>query len=1032
MKRIRLILMIVNLAFALLCCTVFIMENDMRVYAADTDVVISYTDSNGNTVIPQSVNGDTYLFLPANACFESLPFTGNYFLSGDLSDTFEAADGSVNLQNLFENELQSGTPYDVTISNLNGGETSSLRIIKADNLTSVFIDADKSISEVNSDKSVTGSGTICVVTDDGDARLVPTSGENNLSKIKGRGNTGWTLSGEKKPYTITLSSKKELIPGAGKAKKWNLISDNCQGNFVHEAAGLANITAYTLYQQIGGNYAVSFEPINLYYNGEYRGVYLLTEKVEIGSTRVDIGEFENEEDETNRTLIVSSSGLSVYPAAWENLNTNSAVYVSADSDPAIAAGIQAYSFATDSVGTADGDGGYLIEMDGRFYEECSWFITSRGYSYVLKEPEFATREQVQAVAQLFQDYEDSVFSNTGFNSKGVYYTDYIDLDSIAKKYAVDLVSGQADQFNNSCFFSVDVKNGVCGKIIAGPAWDYDASNYSTTFNEGLYVSSKNYSINGRICANPQYMAIMFLKHGDFASALYNLSVGPLGQQMDAWESEGLPSYVDLLMSSQQMNDIIWNADGNNTRPFAFDVFLQNYHARNEMWHSVWNNTSYLRGVTVSSDGNTLTAINTANTDKATYAWYCVDKNDPSIGTIVKGATSSQFVPKATGYYYAAISASTLPGMRTSTMYSNPVAYCIEHSPAYVNNGDTHSTICSFCGECLSTEEHIFIDGICICGAHDPAVPVYDSALIYAPPSLNLESYIGLQFLTTTDLIGNEYTRIWSDVSRNGVSIGSTEGRLIDGTWLMEIRLAPKELTDTFTVTLYGKKDGQIYVGQTMTDISGKSISVSRLDTYYDFISNDTYRRYCTLFADLLAYSEAAQLHFNYNTDNLATAGVDERYLAMVSATPPEMNGTIAKTGDVTTCTVYSMALGIESQVELQPILRLPKGADPSKYELAVSCDGLTSIIDGADFIFSGSPRYYYAIIDTITAKQMRKTFEITVYEKSTGKSASQTYQFSIEKAAFTKLGASDTLNNLMYRMISFGDSAEEYFECLKQ
>ena len=39
--------------------------------------------------------------------------------------------------------------------------------------------------------------------------------------------------------------------------------------------------------------------VNLYYDGEYRGCYLLSEKVEVGSGRVDITDLEELNEEAN-------------------------------------------------------------------------------------------------------------------------------------------------------------------------------------------------------------------------------------------------------------------------------------------------------------------------------------------------------------------------------------------------------------------------------------------------------------------------------------------------------------------------------------------------------------------------------------------------------------------------------------------------------------------------------------------------------------------------------------------------------------
>ena len=75
-------------------------------------------------------------------------------------------------------------------------------------------------------------------------------------------------------------------------------------------------------------------------------------------------------------------------------------------------------------------GGYLMEfvMD---MDEPSGFTTKGGQNVNLKGPEYCTVEQINYIADFMQDLEDALYSSTGYNSKGKYYTDYIDVHSAA-------------------------------------------------------------------------------------------------------------------------------------------------------------------------------------------------------------------------------------------------------------------------------------------------------------------------------------------------------------------------------------------------------------------------------------------------------------------------------------------------------------------------------------------------------------------------------------------------------------------------
>ena len=191
----------------------------------------------------QSIDQEFYLFLPASADFTKLKLMGNATLKNDdgeitLSETSEEKDLTV----LFGADMNTGTKYTADV--YDGEEkVTAVTFMKASNLPTMYITSDKTVAELNASKSNAGKGKITLANADG-SKIADAS---KLSSINGRGNSSWDSSGEKRPYNIKLDKKAELIEGAGSAKKWCLISDNCHGEWVHEAAGLANMAAYDMY-----------------------------------------------------------------------------------------------------------------------------------------------------------------------------------------------------------------------------------------------------------------------------------------------------------------------------------------------------------------------------------------------------------------------------------------------------------------------------------------------------------------------------------------------------------------------------------------------------------------------------------------------------------------------------------------------------------------------------------------------------------------------------------------------------------------
>lgn len=110
-------------------------------------------------------------------------------------------------------------------------------------------------------------------------------------EIRGRGNSTWH-DNDKKPFQIKCEKKLNLL-GMGKAKTWCLIKDD--GYFVAQKLGL------DLGQSMGVKYTPDSRFIDVFMNGEYLGCYALTEKVQIGSERINITDLEDIKDEIGIT-----------------------------------------------------------------------------------------------------------------------------------------------------------------------------------------------------------------------------------------------------------------------------------------------------------------------------------------------------------------------------------------------------------------------------------------------------------------------------------------------------------------------------------------------------------------------------------------------------------------------------------------------------------------------------------------------------------------------------------------------------------
>ena len=97
--------------------------------------------------------------------------------------------------------------------------------------------------------------------------------------VKGRGNATWNY--EKKPYAVKFSKKQSPF-GFPAHKSWVLLAE------YNDRSLLRTPYMCAVSKTIGIDYTINYKHIILFLNGENKGIYLLTDKVERSSDRVAI------------------------------------------------------------------------------------------------------------------------------------------------------------------------------------------------------------------------------------------------------------------------------------------------------------------------------------------------------------------------------------------------------------------------------------------------------------------------------------------------------------------------------------------------------------------------------------------------------------------------------------------------------------------------------------------------------------------------------------------------------------------------
>lgn len=522
-------------------------------FAANSDISFKANSDDNNTVITTQTgkNGKTYLFLPSSADL------ANLVLDFDAEALEITADkGTVT--------IASGEAFDLTaICTAKNGEYtvtfadgSTLIIMKSANIRALFYVSEdpenKGRPWVETSKNNKAKGNMSIVSVDGNVDHT-----DKVTELKGRGNSTFA-DYKKKPYQMKIDTKTALIAGSSeKSKKWVLLANAADFSLLH------NSVTFTLAEMLGLDYTTPFEPVDFYYDGEYRGSYLITEKVEVDSSRVDIDDLDGRIEDLNEDTPAYENPVVVTKTTASKGATDAAVnskgsykYVDGLIEPELPEGASHHA--------------YLLEPDyiKRYTAEQTGFMTNRGQGVVTKNPEYLTKESGAFIAAFWQEFEDAVYSTNGYNTKtGKYYYEYCDLDSLVKLYLINELGKNYDSFGSSTFFYLPEDSDI---MYAGPVWDYDICygighrNRPVASNPENFFAATKYLINGLVKIQSFRDALkktMTPGSGEF----YNTAAKLIG------DNGIIAKQAATIYASQKMNYKVWDI-------YAKDYYTYNYEA----------------------------------------------------------------------------------------------------------------------------------------------------------------------------------------------------------------------------------------------------------------------------------------------------------------------------------------------------------------------------------------------------------------------------------------------------------------------
>lgn len=526
MKKIISLILAIVLAFSTFAiCGIAADEPLKGVYAMQDDLLAD--DGVDRKINLYEHNGTYYLFVPASVNLLFADFVVSDAAGKDIKVNGAAYTETKKLAEVFGNKTEitlnvDGTDYKVVM-------------IKESKVASIFIETESgSLDYIHAKKGNEENGFIEIADS-----LGLTVWEGEL-EIKGRGNSTWQM--EKKPYNIKLDKKVDLF-GMGKTKKWSLIANHGDTSLVR------NVLAYEAAERAGMPYCPQFTPVDVYINSDYMGSYLLTTRIGIDGSNVDIEDLEGETEDANKADLDTYARGGAY-GTYAGLLEGTMKYYEIPNDP------------------ADITGGYIIEMElaNRYADEASGFVTTRSQPFTMKTPEYASKAQMEYISSYYQKVEDAVYSGASMEELGK----NLNVKSLAQMYLINEWASNQDASLTSTYFYKPAND----VLYAGPVWDFDiafGNNDSKRFGNDYNDPTK-----WTVCYNRMYRNTVFGKWDiDEQATVYNVISKNDGFQKVAknvWDTEMRAAvestitwlnedYYSFVKGSAISNAIRWNIYG---------------------------------------------------------------------------------------------------------------------------------------------------------------------------------------------------------------------------------------------------------------------------------------------------------------------------------------------------------------------------------------------------------------------------------------------------------------------------------------
>lgn len=525
------------------------------------EVAVVSNEETVNIKAWENETGDWFFFLPAYADLDKSTIRLNSY-----SDVL--VDGEIIVDGMNCAGFQINVPQEVSYVLRGKTYISYLTFVQSADVATMYIETQSgNMDFIHEKKGNEESGTVLVYTVEGKLDFT-----GNVESIKGRGNYSW-LNYEKKPYSLKFTEQTSLL-GMGISHKWVLLAN------AGDPSNIRNKFIYDFADSAGLMYSPDSRWVDLYLNGDYTGLYLLTERNEVTENRIDIR----------------------------------------------------------------GDNSFLIsqEIESKLAaQNIPYISTNANLSLRIHYPQAVDDSAASFITAIMQSVENAIISKTGMDTAtGKTWSQLIDTDSWVKKYLVEEVFGNGDAGSNSQFFYYDASDQT-GKVYAGPVWDYDRTMGNPV---AWQLVSSNVFYANRLHVNSSYDTpwLFYLSQKEpFSQAVaeqYEAIFLPL---LDYYLTEKIYNYAEIICQAAEMNQLRWGyveetfeESVENIVQYMYDriTFLNKVWLEEKPYHRILADQSFGSNYTnyIVFSGETLTSLPVfEDTDTSIFCgWYYSETNEP--------------------------------------------------------------------------------------------------------------------------------------------------------------------------------------------------------------------------------------------------------------------------------------------------------------------------------------------------------------------------------------------------------------------